>query len=176
MVVGAIGARTTAFKTVRIDELALQRHGITDGDARPLRTSSARMAALEATDDRVQAKLDQLLGYTRWTGVPGAAQEKLARLAVVLDAMIEEYGLDALALRCWVEMQQQLGISPCVLLSELNDAGVAAACEVDVGNAVTMHALARPRVGPPPASTGTTTTATTRTSASSSTAGRSRSR
>ena len=29
MVVGAIGARTTPFKTVRIDELALQRHGIT---------------------------------------------------------------------------------------------------------------------------------------------------
>lgn len=29
MVVGAIGARTTAFKTVRIDEVALQRHGIT---------------------------------------------------------------------------------------------------------------------------------------------------
>ena len=27
--VGAIGARTTAFKTVRIDEVALQRHGIT---------------------------------------------------------------------------------------------------------------------------------------------------
>ncbi|HHH76254.1 MAG TPA: hypothetical protein ENL03_04445, partial [Phycisphaerae bacterium] len=29
MVVGAVGARTTAFKTVRIDETALQRHGIT---------------------------------------------------------------------------------------------------------------------------------------------------
>ncbi len=29
MVVGAIGARTTPFKTVRIDEVALQRHGVT---------------------------------------------------------------------------------------------------------------------------------------------------
>ena len=29
MVVGAIGARTTPFKTVRIDEVTLQRHGIT---------------------------------------------------------------------------------------------------------------------------------------------------
>jgi L-fucose isomerase-like protein len=29
MVVGALGARTTPFKTVRIDEVALQRHGIT---------------------------------------------------------------------------------------------------------------------------------------------------
>ena len=29
MRVGALGARTTAFKTVRVDEVALQRHGIT---------------------------------------------------------------------------------------------------------------------------------------------------
>jgi L-fucose isomerase-like protein len=29
MVVGAIGARTTPFKTVRIDEVALQKHGVT---------------------------------------------------------------------------------------------------------------------------------------------------
>ena len=29
MVVGAIGARTTPFKTVRIDEVTLQRHGVT---------------------------------------------------------------------------------------------------------------------------------------------------
>ena len=29
MTVGAIGARTTAFKTVRIDEGALQKNGIT---------------------------------------------------------------------------------------------------------------------------------------------------
>ena len=72
-------------------------------------------------------------------------------------------------------MQQQLGISPCVLLSEMNDRGITAACEVDVGNAVTMHALqaglGRRRR---PASTGTTTTATTTTSASSSTADRCR--
>jgi L-fucose isomerase-like protein len=142
MVVGAVGARTTAFKTVRADELALQRHGITV-ETFDLSGVLARVAALPATDDRVRAKLDRLLGYTRWTGVPGEAQEKLARLAVVLDGLIEENGLHALALRCWVELQQQLGVSPCVLLGMLNDAGVTSACELDVGNAVTMHALAQ---------------------------------
>jgi L-fucose isomerase-like protein len=49
--------------------------------------------------------------------------------------------LDALAVRCWTEMQTQLGISPCVLMGALNDGGVASSCEVDVGNAVAMHAL-----------------------------------
>ena len=141
MVVGAIGARTTAFKTVRCDELALQRHGITV-ETFDLSGVLSRVAGLSATDDAVRAKLDQLLRYTSWKGVPGAAQEKLARLAVVLDAMVEENGLDAIALRCWVELQQQLGVSPCVLLGDMNDRGVTSACELDVGNAVAMRALA----------------------------------
>jgi len=41
-----------------------------------------------------------------------------------------------------MELQGELGISPCVLLSELNDRGVPAACELDIGNAVIMQALA----------------------------------
>lgn len=52
-----------------------------------------------------------------------------------------EYGLDALALRCWTELQTQLGISPCVLLGALNQTNFAAACELDSGSAITMHAL-----------------------------------
>jgi L-fucose isomerase-like protein len=140
LVVGAIGARTTAFKTVRCDELALQRHGITV-ETFDLSGVMARVQALPATDDRLRAKLDRLLGYTTWKGVPDAAREKLARLGAVLDALVEEHRLEAIALRCWIELQQQLGVSPCVLLGLLNDGGVTAACELDLGNAVTMHAL-----------------------------------
>ena len=61
----------------------------------------------------------------------------------MLDTIIEENKLDAVAVRCWVEMQQVLGISPCVLLSEMNNRLVNAACEVDVGNAVSMYALSK---------------------------------
>ena len=73
--------------------------------------------------------------------MPKAAFENIVRLGVVLDRIVEEYSLQALALRCWVELQSELGISPCVLLGEMNDRGVAASCEVDVGNAVMMRAL-----------------------------------
>jgi L-fucose isomerase-like protein len=38
-------------------------------------------------------------------------------------------------------MQTQLGISPCVLMGALNDRGVPAACEVDLGSAIAMYAL-----------------------------------
>jgi len=140
MVVGAVGARTTAFKTVRIDELALQRHGITM-ETLDLADIFARMAALRPRAAKVRDKAAALRKYATWNGVPKAAFDHLVRLGVVLDEVIEEFRMDAVAVRCWLEMQQQLGISPCVLLSMLNDIGVPAACEVDVGNAVTMRAL-----------------------------------
>jgi L-fucose isomerase-like protein len=140
LTVGAIGARTTAFKTVRIDEIALQRHGITM-ETFDLSSVFARMDELEDSSKDVKAKAAKLRRYSSWQGVPKAALSKLSRLGVVLDEMIDEHGLDAIALRCWLEMQSVLGISPCILLSELNNRGIPAACEVDVGNAVCMAAL-----------------------------------
>jgi len=140
LVVGAIGARTTAFKTVRIDEVALQQHGITM-ETLDLADVFARVEALPSSDANVKARAERLQAYTSWSGVPEAALDTLAKLGVVLDAIVEEYQLDACAIRCWIEMQKLLKISPCVLLSEMNDRGVIAACEVDVGNAITMKAL-----------------------------------
>jgi len=140
MIVGAIGARTTAFKTVRIDELALQRHGITM-ETLDLSEIFYRMEQLDTDAAEAKEKACVLEGYSSWDGVPKEAFDKLVRLGVVLDQLIEEFAMDALAVRCWVEMQQQLHISPCVVMSELNNRGIPCACEVDIGNAVTMYAL-----------------------------------
>jgi L-fucose isomerase-like protein len=140
MVVGAIGARTTPFKTVRIDEVALQRHGITV-ETLDLSDILLRMKSLAAGDPALKEKAGVLRTYTSWKGVPEAAFDGIARLGVVLDTVVVEYGMHAIALRCWIELQSQLGLSPCVLLGEMNDRGVTAACEVDVGNAVAMRAL-----------------------------------
>jgi len=140
LVVGAIGARTTAFKTVRIDEVALQRHGITM-ETLDLSHVFSRMETVKPNDEAYQAKAQALKAYTSWNGVPEEACDRIVRLAVVLDAIIDEYRMDAIALRCWLEMQQQLGISACVVLGELNNRGIPAACEVDVGNAIAMRAL-----------------------------------
>ena len=140
LVVGAVGARTTAFKTVRIDELALQSHDITV-ETLDLSEVFSRMEAMKDSDKKLKAKVDVLGNYSCWDGVPDAAFLKIAKLGVVLDAIVDEYSLDAMAFRCWIECQQQMGISPCVLLSEMNNRGIPVACEVDVGNAVMMQAL-----------------------------------
>lgn len=145
--VGAIGARTTAFKTVRIDEIALQRHDITM-ETLDLSDVFARMNALKPEGDAYKAKAAALKAYTSWNGVPEQAFDRIVRLGVVLDDIIEEFDLDAIAVRCWVEMQRLLGISPCVLLSEINNRNIPAACEVDIGNAITMFALNQASDGP----------------------------
>jgi L-fucose isomerase-like protein len=141
LVVGAIGARTTPFKTVRIDELALQKHGITV-ESLDLADIIGRVKALPAGSEALKQKKEFLKGYTTWDAVPADAFDRLARLSVVLDSVIAEYKMDAIALRCWTELQTQLGISPCVLLGVLNNGGLPAACEVDTGNAIVMRALA----------------------------------
>ncbi|HPN84011.1 MAG TPA: hypothetical protein PK821_01620 [Victivallales bacterium] len=140
LTVGAIGARTTAFKTVRFDELALQKHGITT-EALDLSELFMRVRNVKVGSSKFLEKAERLKRYTSWTGVPREKFEMLAKTSVAIDDIISDYKMDCIALRCWIEMEQELGISPCVLLSEINDRGIAAACELDVCNAVPMHAL-----------------------------------
>ncbi len=140
MVVGAIGARTTPFKTVRIDEVALQRHGVTV-ETFDMSDVFQRMRAVKTAAPMYADKAHQLHEMATWDGVPERAFDNIVRLSVTLDDMIQEAHLDAVAIRCWTEIQTQMGISPCVAMGSLNDLGLAAACEVDLGNAVAMKAL-----------------------------------
>jgi L-fucose isomerase-like protein len=140
MTVGAIGARTTAFKTVRFDELALQKYGITT-EALDMSEVFSRVRKLDITTKAAKEKANKLKAYTNFRKVPEKAFENLVRFGVVIDEIIHEYGLDSLALRCWIEMEKEFGVAPCVLLSEINDRGIPAACELDICNAITMYAL-----------------------------------
>ena len=138
--VGAIGARTTAFKTVRFDELTLQKYGITT-EALDLSEILLRVRSLKNSDPAVKAKASIFRNYTCWKETPVKSFENIVKLAVVLDGIVDEYKMDALALRCWIELEKELKISPCVILSEMNNRGIPAACELDVCNAVAMRAL-----------------------------------
>ncbi|OGO70059.1 MAG: hypothetical protein A2Z49_03620 [Chloroflexi bacterium RBG_19FT_COMBO_56_12] len=148
MVVGAIGARTTPFKTVRIDELALQKYGITV-ETLDLSSVIARVEALTTDTTSYREKAVLLRDYSTWEGVPERAFENIVRLYVVLDEIVQEYRMDAFSIRCWLELQTRLGISPCVLMGVFNDLMVPAACEVDTGSAVIMYALGLASSRPP---------------------------
>ena len=136
---GAIGARTTAFKTVRADEIALQRKGV-NVETVDLAQVFAMMDAADAA--KVAEKRAKFLEYADFAGVPEGKIDAIARLGAAFDSLVAQFSLDAMAVRCWDELQKRYGIAPCLAMSVLNEAGIAAACEMDVNNAVMMRAAA----------------------------------
>ena len=140
MTVGALGARTTPFKTVRIDELALERHGITV-ETMDLSEVMSRMRALKQDAPGYAEKRGILDHTASWDGVPEAARDNLTRLFVILQEIADEQNLAAMSIRCWTELQKTLGISPCIVNGILADNGIPVACEVDTGSAVMMRLL-----------------------------------
>mgnify|MGYP000870735018 CR=1 FL=1 len=138
--VGAIGARTTAFKTVRFDEIALEKYGITV-ESFDLSELIFNVQQMKDDDERVKAKVERLINYSNFKHVPQKNTLTLAKVGVCLDDYIDEYQLDAITLRCWNELETILRVSPCVLLSELNDRGIVASCEIDLCSAIMMRAM-----------------------------------
>ena len=138
--VGAIGARTTPWKTVRIDEYSLEGMGITV-ETMDLSELFRRIEKLDTDSSIFKKKRDDYQAYAEWGDTPPANFETIVKAAAVIDQVIDEYKLDCLGLRCWNEFEAQLRICPCIILSELGNRGIPAACEVDVGNALSMLAL-----------------------------------
>ncbi len=138
---GCIGARTTAFKTVRFDEVTLQRYGI-NLESFDLSELIFKVGQLSDDSEAVTAKRKRLEEYTDFSRVPEQNKLMLAKISVVIDEYIETYHLDAVSLRCWNEMETILRVCPCVLISELNDRGIPCSCEIDIISAITMRAMA----------------------------------
>lgn len=138
--IGVIGARTTKFKTVRYDEITLQKYGITC-DTYDLSELFYRVEKMDENSDAVNAKIKKLVDYTDFSKVPSDKTKTLAKVSVAIDDMMREYHLDCITLRCWEEMQTVLGVAPCVLLSELNDRGIVASCEIDLCSAINMYSM-----------------------------------
>ena len=138
--IGCIGARTTAFKTVRFDEMTMQKYGI-NVESFDLSEVFFKVRQLADDDEKVIKKIERLENYTNFSLVPKANELTLAKISVVIDEYIDTYHLDALALRCWNEMETELRVCPCVLLSELNDRGIPASCEIDMCSALSMRAM-----------------------------------
>jgi L-fucose isomerase-like protein len=145
--IGAIGALTTPFKDLQCDLKTLAGVGI-DVESLDLSSVFALMRDFGLDSAEFKDRAEELQNYADFSRVPGNAFENLVRLSLALTKLIEEYALNAIAPRCWTEMESEYGIAPCVLLSWLNNTGIVAACEVDVMNAVVMSALTAASEGP----------------------------
>lgn len=136
--IGAIGARTTAFKTVRCDEIAMANKRV-NVETIDLAEVFARMERVDTfAVEKKKSVYTELSDFGSWNS---EKLENIAKFGVVVDDLIREFDLQAVAIRCWNELELKYGITPCLALCELNERGIAAACELDVNNAVMMRAL-----------------------------------
>ncbi|NLG26235.1 MAG: hypothetical protein GX558_12825, partial [Clostridiales bacterium] len=139
--VGAIGARTTAFKSVRFNEIALERHGV-DVETLDLSMLLARYRGIKASDPVVGRWREQLRESADFGGAPEGVDIELARLGAAIDGFVRDMALDATAIRCWSELQLELKVAPCSVMGVFNQLGVPSVCETDASNALAMVALA----------------------------------
>jgi L-fucose isomerase-like protein len=138
--VGAIGARTTVFKTIRFDELALSNYDI-NTETLDLSQLFAMMHSVDKNSDEFKQARSKIAAAADCSKMPEERLEAHAALYVSLKKIASDYYLDAMGLRCWNEMQSEFKIAPCMTMGILNQEGLPVACELDVCNAIAMAAL-----------------------------------
>lgn len=140
MRLGVFGARTTAFKSVRYDEAAMERVGI-DTESYDMTMLMERYEKTAADSEGARSFRKRLLEAGDYSDAPDYALDNLSRLGATLLDVIHEDQLNGIAIRCWSELQHMLHIAPCALLGIYNSMGIPAACETDASNALIMVAL-----------------------------------
>ena len=137
---GALGARPTAFNTVRYSEKLLEASGISV-ETLDLSEALGRANKMSDTDAPVLAKIDAIKAYTNTEGIPEHALGKMARLSVVIDDWMEECELNATAIQCWTALEEFYGVVPCTVMSMMSNRLLASACETDIAGTVGMYTL-----------------------------------
>jgi len=138
--IGAVGARPTAFNTVRYSEKLLEASGISV-ETLDLSEVLGRIGKMKDTDDAAVQKLQSIQKYVTTTDIPHAALMKMAKLGAVIDQWMKSTDLQISAVQCWTSLEENLGVVPCTVMSMMSDSLLSSACEVDVCGVLGMHAL-----------------------------------
>ena len=138
--IGEIGARPSAFNTVRFSEKLLEANGIT---VEPIDLSEifGRINRLADSGKPVTAKLEAIEAYVTHADIPRPSLLKMAKLGAVIDEWMQAHDLTICAIQCWTSMEEYFGVVPCTVMSMMSNNLMSAACEVDIAGVVGMHAL-----------------------------------
>jgi L-fucose isomerase-like protein len=138
--IGALGARPTAFNTVRYSEKLLEASGISV-ETLDLSEVLGRIGRMKDTDEAAVQKLQSIQKYVTTTDIPQAALLKMAKLGAVVDQWMKATDVQISAVQCWTSLEENLGVVPCTIMSMMSDSLLSSACEVDVCGVLGMHAL-----------------------------------
>jgi L-fucose isomerase-like protein len=139
--VGVIGARTTAFNTVRFSEKLFEHAGIST-ETLDLSEVFGRINRLDDAAEPVRNKLQEIEGYLSTRTIPQQAVLKIAKLGAVVDEWMATNNLSASAIQCWTAIEEFYGVTPCTVMSMMSNELMPSACETDIAGTVSMMALA----------------------------------
>jgi L-fucose isomerase-like protein len=139
--IGAIGARPTAFNTVRYSERIFETSGITI-ETIDLSEIFGRINRMKDNDDAAQGKLAAIKKYVSTSGIPDESLLKMAKLGAVIDGWMKTAPVTISAVQCWTSMEEFFGVVPCTIMSMMSDNLIPSACETDVPGTLSMYMLA----------------------------------
>lgn len=64
--------------------------------------------------------------------------EKTAAVGLAMRKIADTYGINAQAVKCFPEFQDQMNMVPCAAMGRCNDLGLVTSCEADLGGSLTM--------------------------------------
>lgn len=138
---GAIGARTGAFQTMRYSEKLLQASGLTVITV----DLSEMMGAATAIREDDPALIEKLAKVNAYGTIPAHIKPeqilKQAKWTLAVNRWIDDNGCDASAIQCWRSLQDNFGCATCLTMSMMGEELMPSACEVDIMGAVSMYAL-----------------------------------
>ncbi len=138
--IGSLGARPTAFNTVRYSEKILESQGISI-ETLDLSEVIGRIERMSDNNDAAQSKLKSIEKYVSTADVPKPALMKMAKLGTVIDEWMKQTDVAISAVQCWTSLEENLGVVPCTVMSMMSNELMSSACEVDICGVLAMHAL-----------------------------------
>ena len=139
--IGAIGARTGPFQTMRYSEKLLQAMGTTVITA----DLSELIFAAEKVSETDPDFIEKLAKVEAYGTIPAFITKeqiiKQAKWTLAVNRWIDENECDASAIQCWRSLQDNFGCATCLTMSMMGEELMPSACEVDVMGAISMYAL-----------------------------------
>jgi len=138
MVIGVVGSQPAGFGFGNIDEAAL--NNILGVRVARIEASGIIKTAAGYIDEEYAAALEELKNKTKgWETLPAENLDKHARLRTAYGEFAARNGVSVVASRCWPDFFTEYGAPVCAALSFLNDCGIPASCETDMGGAISMY-------------------------------------
>ena len=136
--IGLVGPRPERFETCIFSEDAMVRWFGQRVVTTSLTDILNRAEGVSGENPEVKEIIDDMKSEADLSMVSDEALMKMAKLEYALRSFVRERNLAGIGFRCWTEIQEMYGISPCYVMGRMTDRGVMMACEVDIYGVLTM--------------------------------------